>query len=71
MRTTNEYLMHVTIAIGALFLAVTAARFGVGTPVLGPVTAILGQTAPVSVAPPAPAEDALPGGVVVDDGVPF
>jgi hypothetical protein len=71
MRTTTDHLMHVTIAIGALFLAMTAGIHGVGTPVLAPVTAILGPTAPISVAPPAPAEDALPAGVVVDDGVTF
>jgi hypothetical protein len=63
--------MHVTIAIGAFLLAMTAAIRGVGTPVLAPVAAALGQTTPVTAAPPASDQDALPAGVVVDDGVPF
>jgi hypothetical protein len=71
MRTTHEHLMHVTIAIGALLLAMTAAMRGAGTPVLAPVIAAVGQTATVTTVPPAPVEDVLPAGVVVDDGVPF
>jgi hypothetical protein len=63
--------MHMTIAIGALFLAMMTAARGVSTPVLAPITAALGRTATATVAPPAPVEDALPEGVVVDDGVPF
>ena len=68
MRTTNEHLTHMMIALGALIFAMTAAtRMGVTVP----ITAAFSQTAPVSVAPPVPAPDVLPAGVVVDDGVPF
>jgi hypothetical protein len=64
----NGHLTHVMIALGALVFAMTAAtRMGVTVP----ITAAFGQTAPVSVTPPAPAHDVLPAGVVVDDGVPF
>ena len=71
MRTTNGHLIHMMIALGALVLAMTAATRGAGTPVLAPVTAAVGQTATVRIVQPAPVQDALPAGVVVDDGVPF
>lgn len=58
MRTTNGHLMHLMIALGALVLAMTTATR-------------VGVTVPVTSATPASVEDALPAGVVVDDGVPF
>ena len=39
--------------------------------VMAPVTAAVGQSATVRIVLPAPVEDVLPLGVVVDDGVPF
>lgn len=115
MRTTNRHLTHVTIAIGALVLALTAAtptRAGSGPAftvravavggnevaitvanhtartqtgtvrtrvliggremaVIAPFTAAVGQSATVKIVLPAPVENVLPLGVVVDDGVPF
>ena len=115
MRTPNGHLTHVTIAIGALVLAMTAATQalarsgpaltirtvtvtgnevaitvvnhtartqtgivsarvlmrGRGMRLTAPVTAAVGQSATVTIVLPAPVEDVLPAGVVVDDGVPF
>ncbi len=68
MRTTNGHLTHLMIALGALIFAMTAAtRMGVTAPVI----AAVGQTATIRVVSPAPVQDVLPAGVVVDDGVPF
>ena len=115
MRTTHRQLTQVTIAIGALVLAMATAtptygksghaltiravavrgnevaitvanstartQTGVVTSrvlmngaeveVMAPVTAAADQTVTVTIELPTPAQDALPLGVVVDDGVPF
>ena len=44
---------------------------GEETGVIAPVTAGAGQTATIRIVMPAPVDDVLPLGVVVDDGVPF
>jgi hypothetical protein len=115
MRTTNSRLTQVTIAVGALVLAMATAtptlgksghaltiravavrgnevaitianptaRTQTGTvtsrvlmsgqemAVMAPVTAAAGQTVTVTIGLPAPVQEVLPLGVVVDDGVPF